>query len=62
METIRIDKVSFNLDWVATFKSKEKFMKHPANDGVASQTLELLWDKTHPVKNETTKEETNTNN
>lgn len=62
MKTIRIDRVSFNLDWVAKFKSKEKFMKHPANDGVASQTLELLWDKTHPTKDDTTKEETNTNN
>lgn len=57
MDTIRIDKVSFNLDWVAKFRSMEKFMKHPANEGVASQTLELLWDKTHPKKEDGKKEE-----
>jgi len=32
-------------------------MKHPANEGVASQTLELLWDKTHPKKEDEKTEE-----
>lgn len=57
MKTIRIDKVSWNLDWVGKFRSKQSFVKHPSMEGVSTETIDLLWDMTHPKKEDEKKEE-----
>ena len=53
MGSLKINGVSFNLEPIKAFKSKDKFMKYAKYSQYDEATLKLLWEAVHPKSKET---------